>query len=554
MPIARFEMPDGRIGRFEVPEGTTPEQAQRLIAESLAQTEQPQAETGGMARAGQLLARGAAPVAAGAGVGALVGGAPGALIGSMAVPIADAATLIGNELNKGNVAVENYVRNLLGMQARQVAPTQMPSQALSQGMAQMGLPEPTSTGERVIEAVGAGVGGAATQLPALGRLATTAATEGGRRLAGQFAQAPVQQLAASAPAAAAAQYVGETTESPLLGMAAGGSIGALGGIRSRVREVAPTPEQLRNLSELQYTNATKAGVVVSPESLQAKLPSFNEALKVEGYDPGLHPQLNAVVARLQQETDAPKTLKELETLRRIVKAPTRTFDNPDQQRIAYRLLDEFDDYVDNLKPADLVGAAKESKAATTALSKARNLYARSKKADLMGDILERAEIRAGANFTQSGLENSIRQELKSLALNKKRMAGFTQAEQEAIKAAAKGGNVQNVLRSIGKYAATSPIPAGVGVGGGAAIGSALGGPVGAAIGAAAVPAVGGLARAGATRIGMNRLQELQDMIALGRLPENQKRTRLMGVTGIRGLLSSPEERQQLIDEETNLGQ
>lgn len=32
MPIARFQMPDGRIGRFEVPEGTTPEQAQSLIA------------------------------------------------------------------------------------------------------------------------------------------------------------------------------------------------------------------------------------------------------------------------------------------------------------------------------------------------------------------------------------------------------------------------------------------------------------------------------------------------------------------------------------------
>ena len=35
MPIARFQMPDGRIGRFEVPEGTTPEQAQELISKSL---------------------------------------------------------------------------------------------------------------------------------------------------------------------------------------------------------------------------------------------------------------------------------------------------------------------------------------------------------------------------------------------------------------------------------------------------------------------------------------------------------------------------------------
>lgn len=31
MPIARFQMPDGRIGRFEVPDGTTPDQAQAMI-------------------------------------------------------------------------------------------------------------------------------------------------------------------------------------------------------------------------------------------------------------------------------------------------------------------------------------------------------------------------------------------------------------------------------------------------------------------------------------------------------------------------------------------
>lgn len=41
MPVARFEMPDGRIGRFEVPDGTTPEQAQLLIQESLGATEPP---------------------------------------------------------------------------------------------------------------------------------------------------------------------------------------------------------------------------------------------------------------------------------------------------------------------------------------------------------------------------------------------------------------------------------------------------------------------------------------------------------------------------------
>jgi hypothetical protein len=36
MPIARYQLPDGRIARFEVPEGTTPEQAQKIGADFFA--------------------------------------------------------------------------------------------------------------------------------------------------------------------------------------------------------------------------------------------------------------------------------------------------------------------------------------------------------------------------------------------------------------------------------------------------------------------------------------------------------------------------------------
>src|SRR5687768_4864257 len=42
MPIARFQMEDGRIARFEVPEGTTPEQAHEMMTQHFAQ-EQPKA-------------------------------------------------------------------------------------------------------------------------------------------------------------------------------------------------------------------------------------------------------------------------------------------------------------------------------------------------------------------------------------------------------------------------------------------------------------------------------------------------------------------------------
>jgi len=60
MPIARFEMPDGRIARFEVAEGTTPEQAQAMIAEQVATSASPMSfgETAGGAATGRPINRG----------------------------------------------------------------------------------------------------------------------------------------------------------------------------------------------------------------------------------------------------------------------------------------------------------------------------------------------------------------------------------------------------------------------------------------------------------------------------------------------------------------
>lgn len=52
MPIARFQMPDGRIARFEVPEGTTPEQAQKMISAQVMPKKQEQSSMAGRLGAG----------------------------------------------------------------------------------------------------------------------------------------------------------------------------------------------------------------------------------------------------------------------------------------------------------------------------------------------------------------------------------------------------------------------------------------------------------------------------------------------------------------------
>lgn len=95
MPIARFQMPDGRIGRFEVPEGTTPEQAQSLIQTHLDEQQAPAPEAAPTAapapepttwqRAKQYVM----PVAEGLGMG--LGAVAGAVPGTLVAPVAGTA-------------------------------------------------------------------------------------------------------------------------------------------------------------------------------------------------------------------------------------------------------------------------------------------------------------------------------------------------------------------------------------------------------------------------------------------------------------------------------
>lgn len=517
-------------------------------------------------RVGELLSRGAAPIVTGATAGAMAGApvgmsAPAALVGGMALPIGDALNsllnLAGTEIDKASGGrISNAIESLTGYKPTQLS---MPSQTVSRLMGKAGYAEPTSTTERVIEAGGAGLAGTGTQLPALATLAKEGASAVTRNVAAQMAQAPARQVAVSAPSSMVAQAVTEATGSPILGMVAGATTGAAGGVRPKKTEVIPTAEQLQTQATQAYNRANKAGVVISPKSLQENFPIFNEAVKGAGFDADLHPQVAIVLNRLEKEGATPKTLQEMETLRRIVKAPTKQFDNPDQQRVAYKLLDEYDNYVANLSEKDLAVPKKSvdlgkygvievedamspkiaSKEAVNALKEARSLYSKSKKSDVIEDIIDNAKITAGANYTQSGLENALRQELKSLAKNKKRLAGFSATEQEAIKAAAMGGNMQNFLRYVGKLAPTSVIS------GGGAVG--LGYLFGGATGAAALPVIGGAAKYGATRMGMENVKNIQDLVALGRTPEVlQSRTGLVPTTAVRGLLSP-----QVIEEELN---
>lgn len=440
------------------------------------------------------IARGVAVPATGAALGGALAGPPGAIAGSLVLPAAEL-------VSKGAGALGFNLGS--------------PYELAQRGLTKLGFPEPRTGLERAAQAGGEALGGVGGQLGALSRLATTANTPVGRNIAAQLSALPERQLAASVPVGATAQAVGETTESPTLGMLAGVGAALPFGIKApRQTERIPTIDELKKQSNILYEEAKNSGVVFKKEPFKNFVNQLEEKVDDMGLDADIQPAAFKALKRFKEASNANNSLKEIEKLRRIARGAAGST-NDSERTIAKTIIDDLDDFVETADPTEMLAGTKEG---LDAIKNARNTWKLAKKGEILDDIFNSAELRAEANFNQSGMENALRGKLVKLADNKKLMRTFSPDEQEAITVAAKGGAMQNFYRRLGKYAPTSAIPTGVGAGLGGAAGAAIGGPAGAFIGGATVPAIGAAARQRATTLGLREFQKLEDMLKLGRAP------------------------------------
>lgn len=210
-----------------------------------------------------------------------------------------------------------------------------------------------------------------------------------------------------------------------------------------VSKDAPTVEQLKTDARAAYKRAEDAGIELSEFSVKKlKGKILNEV--GERVDPTLHPDTTAALKRIM-DTKGAVSLGKLDQLRQIA-SDAKGSAKPADQRLAGKVVDAIDDYVDNISAKDVT---KGDASGAAALKDARELYTRQKKGEQLEQMFEDAKTKAGANYSQSGLENALRSEFKALALNKKKLAKFTPEEQAAIKKVATDGRL---LRTLGKLA------------------------------------------------------------------------------------------------------
>jgi hypothetical protein len=456
------------------------------------------------------VARGAAVPLTGAAAGGALAGPAGAVAGSLALP---AAELITKGLNA--VLPDKY-------------DIPSPTAQVEKGLTKLGFPQPETQTERALQVGGGALGGVGGQVGALGQLAKTAASPVARGVAQTLSQQPVRQVAAALPVGATSQYVAEETGSPTLGLAAGVAAGIPFAMGAKGTLQAPTVQELKGQAGQQYKFAEDVGAVFKKNSYNQFANKLESTLAKEGLDKALQPRVFAALERIKDTKNSNVTLENMEILRRISQAAGSSAD-ASERRLASIMVDNLDDFVETAQPSQL---AKGSSEAVSALTDARELWKRAKKTEIIDDLVASAELRAEANFSQSGMENALRRKLVNLADNPKALRAFTKEEQNAIKVAAKGGPVQNVLRLVGKLAPTGAISAGIS--GGA--GFVFGGPYG----AVGLPLIGGASRLGATQLGLRNIEQLRNRLATGNVPIPQVTPRsLIGAREVAAPIINP---------------
>jgi hypothetical protein len=288
--------------------------------------------------------------------------------------------------------------------------------------------------------------------------------------------------------------------------------------RKALTKSAPTTEQLKGQAKAFKTSAVESGTVVKPDSYLDLMTRMESAVTKNKINSTLHPRANEVYKILSDALGQDMDVEDLMVARRLIGVAQRsvTPELADERRIAGLMEDMLDDFVDNLKPADLVSG--DPLKVGKNLTQFRSLWSRAKKSELIEGIMEKATTQA------SGFENGIRIGFRSLLNNKKQLRGFSPDEVKIMKEIVQGTSGQKLLRLLGKMSfgtrgGSNFLGGSIGAGAGAALGSEIAGPLGAGIGALAAPAVGYAAQKGAD-YGTRKGAELARAMAAtgGRLP------------------------------------
>lgn len=206
----------------------------------------------------------------------------------------------------------------------------------------------------------------------------------------------------------------------------------------------PTSAELKAMANDAYTRSENAGVVLNPQSYTTLLGNMQAATPLV---PKLHDGTIGALEYLEKQAGRQLSLKQIDELRQILRdAASKGPADAAKSRILTGVLDR---HVKNLTNADLMQG--DIRIAGPALLEGRDMYFRTKKAEMIEDIVAKANLKDFGSRTAA-----MRAGFRALAADADDMRVFSPDEQEAIRGVA-SGTLQNVLGVLNKL---SPVKIG----------------------------------------------------------------------------------------------
>ncbi len=266
---------------------------------------------------------------------------------------------------------------------------------------------------------------------------------------------------AMAPAAAG-EIAGDVTKgTPLEPVARLGAMlatGGLAGAKGAKVTGALSAEEWGRVGSQAYKDMKAAGVGVKPASFDRAVNDIEQQLHVAGYRPALHGPVEKVLNELKASKGVPQSFEELDQLHRLAMGQTKNID-ADTRRVAGMLADKIDNFMENLKPADLM--AGDPKTAFNALVKGRDAWRKMRNGERINNMIEKAKDAAGANYTAAGYQTALKQQFRAFKWKGKAeitpdYKRLSSEEKMLVDAIIRGGNA---LRLMGKFNFRNPVVA-----------------------------------------------------------------------------------------------
>ncbi len=213
----------------------------------------------------------------------------------------------------------------------------------------------------------------------------------------------------------------------------------------------PDTEEFFDSAENHYSNMRGLGVEIDPKAMNRVADNITTELYAEGYRPRNVPKVFDAVDELRNPAGQNHEISDIDSVRKVLNKARLDYTERDAAR---RAIGHIDDYLADLKnnPQDVVVNPHFAGQVSEEATAARGDYAVAKRSEDIDEALDKAQRQAASGGSGGNINNAIRQQLKSLRNNKKKMTGWTDDEKAELDTVINGTGPSNAARSAGKFA------------------------------------------------------------------------------------------------------